>query len=165
MSVSSRLTDYFRQHNICYDIMLHEHSQSSLGTAVSARIPMSRLAKGVVLQDHDNRHIMAVIPAANRVYLPLLGERLKRELRLMKEADLYSLFEDCEHGAVPPVGMAYHIETVYDEQLLSEQDLYLEAGDHRSLLHLRSEDFRQLMRTQKHARFSTHVGQDYDFRH
>lgn len=165
MSVSGRLTHYFRQHHICYDIMLHEHTQSSLGTAVSARIPMCRLAKGVMLQDHDNRHVMAVIPAGNRVYLPLLGERLKRELRLMKEHDVYRLFSDCEHGAIPPVGMAYHLETVYDEQLLAEQDLYLEGGDHRCLLHVKREDFQQLMGAQKHYHFSTPVNHDYNFRH
>lgn len=165
MSVSNRLTEYFRQHNICYDVMLHDHSQSSLGTAVSARIPMNRLAKAVMLQDHDNRKMMAVIPAGNRVYLPLINDCLKREFRVMKEDDIYTLFCDCEHGAVPPVGMAYHLETVFDDQLLSETELYLEGGDHRSLLHIRGEDFRQLMGSQKHYRFSTPVSHDYDFRH
>ena len=165
MSVSHRLTDYFRDHSICYEVMMHEHTQSSLGTAVSARIPMRKLAKAVLLQDHDNRHLMAVVPAANRVYLPLLGERMRRELRLMKEQELYMLFQDCEHGAVPPVGMAYHLETIYDDQLLSEQDLYLEGGDHRSLVHLKREDFQQLMEAQKHYHFSTPVSHDYAFRH
>ncbi len=52
---------------------------------------------------------------------------------------------DCEVGAIPPLGQAYGIRTVVDRQLLDQDDIYFEGGDHRSVVHLKGGSFRRLM--------------------
>jgi prolyl-tRNA editing enzyme YbaK/EbsC (Cys-tRNA(Pro) deacylase) len=59
------------------------------------------------------------------------------DLRLATEAKLKYLLKDCEPGAVPPLGAAYGLETVWDDSLLEQSDTYFEAGDHETLVHMK----------------------------
>jgi Ala-tRNA(Pro) deacylase len=62
-----------------------------------------------------------------------------------------------EVGAIPPLGQAYGIEVVVDDSLGENSDIYFEAGDHTSLIHMRSKDFKDLMKTAQHGTFSRHI--------
>ena len=44
------------------------------------------------------------------------------------------LFDDCEFGAVPPVGAAYGLPVLLDESLDGASELHFEAGDHTIIL-------------------------------
>ena len=90
-------------------------------------------------------------------FLRDLASRLHRHLELVPEAELASIFTDCEVGAIPPIGQAYAIDMIVDNKLLDCEDLYLEAGDHRSLVHLRSDEFKRLIQNAPHASFTRHV--------
>jgi len=68
-----------------------------------------------------------------------------RDLHLATEDEIAELFDDCQLGAVPPLGPAYGIETLLDESLTSLADVYFEAGDHVQLVHLSGEDFQALL--------------------
>ena len=153
MSLPSHLTSYLDQRGTQYEICTHEHSRSSAETARSAQVPASQLAKSVILQDDDGC-VMAVLPA-DRVLMVGEFSRLagRYRLRLADEDRIASLFEDCERGAVPPVGMAWGLETIVDDTLDGNEVVYLEAGDHESLLRMSGEQFRELMRGQPHGHF------------
>jgi Ala-tRNA(Pro) deacylase len=157
MTMSTRLSTFLEANHIPYDLVLHTHSQNSIGSASTANVPASQLAKAVILEDHEGRKLMAVIPAINKVSLDILSDNLSRSLQLVKEQAVYPLFQDCEHGAIPPVAAAYNMDAVYDEQLLEAKDIYFEAGDHNQLVHVKSEDFSRLMPNAKHLRFSHEV--------
>ncbi|MGI9277308.1 MAG: YbaK/EbsC family protein, partial [Endozoicomonas sp.] len=70
------------------------------------------------------------------------------------EKELKELFPDCDSGAVPALGTAYGMNTCWDDELNSVQDVYVEAGNHRELVHMDREQFKQLMRGQPHAAIS-----------
>ena len=70
----------------------------------------------------------------------------------MSENDLKSRFPDCDFGAVPPVG--YGITTIIDDSLGKQPDVYFEAGDHKSLVHMNWAEFARLARDARHGRFS-----------
>jgi len=55
-----------------------------------------------------------VVPASNWVEVEHLRKELNREFHLATEDELAKLFNDCEAGAVPPLGLAYGIETFLD---------------------------------------------------
>jgi Ala-tRNA(Pro) deacylase len=58
---------------------------------------------------------MAVVPADKYVMLGRLGQLLNRhELHLSDEQRIAAVFAECDRGAVPPVGMAWGIDTVVD---------------------------------------------------
>jgi Ala-tRNA(Pro) deacylase len=153
MSIPSHLSTYLDQRGTRYEICPHEHSRSSAETARSARVPAHQLAKSVVLED-DAGCVMAVIPADRTVSVDDFGHMLGRHrLRLAHEGRLALLFKDCDTGAVPPVGMAWGVETVVDDELEANNIVFMEAGDHESLLRLSHDQFHELMRTQPHGHF------------
>lgn len=157
MSIATRLDQYLSEHDIPFQTVRHSHSQSSLQSGVSAGIPLVCLAKGIVLEDHDGHHMMAVLPANNKISFSRLNDELNANFHLVKERQIYEMFDDCENGAIPPVGSAYHMSTTYDEVLTRQNYVYFEAGDHETLIKLDQESFRQLMGQSKMMRFSSQI--------
>jgi Ala-tRNA(Pro) deacylase len=153
MSIPPKLTAYLDHHGARYEVRAHRLSRCSAETARTANIPPGQLAKSVILED-DAGCVMAVIPADRTVMLGRLGQMLGRSnLRLADEGRISRMFRECELGAVPPVGMAWGIETIVDDALETTETVYLEGGDHERLLRMSQEQFHDLMRPARHGRF------------
>ena len=153
MSIPSRLSSYLDQRGADYDICAHEHSRSSAETARAAQVLPHQLAKSVLLED-DSGYLMAVVPADRSVMLGQLSQLLDRkELRLSDENRIALLFDDCDRGAVPPVGMAWGIETIVDDELEASEVVYMEGGDHERLLRMTHHQFHELMSAARHGHF------------
>ncbi len=154
MSMPSRLSNYLQRRGIQYDVMSHAHSHSSAETARSAHVKPHQLAKSVILEDDDGC-VMAVVPADARVNIGAIARMLGRDqLHLSDEERLCELFPDCDLGAIPAVGMAWGMDTVVDEALDDNAELYFEAGDHDMVIKLSRQQFHELMREAKRANFS-----------
>lgn len=156
MTIASRVANYLVQNDADFEVLAHPHSATSLETAESAHIPGDRIAKSVVLED-DRGYMLAVLPANSRVDLGELHRQTNRNLGLATEYELGALFEDCEPGAVPPFGFAYNLETIVDDSLAEQSDVYFEAGDHEQLIHVSGETFETLMGDVQHSHFSRHA--------
>ncbi len=153
MSIPTRLSSYLEQRGARYEIHAHEPSHSSAETARAAQVLPHQLAKPVILED-DSGCVMAVVPADKAVMLGQLSQLLGRqELRLANENRIALLFKDCDRGAVPPVGMAWGIETIVDDELETSDVVYMEGGDHERLLRMSHEQFHELMSPAQHGRF------------
>lgn len=158
MSIANKLYHYLKTKGSDYTLRGHPHSASSMETAESAQIPGDALAKGVVLQD-ANGPLLVVVPSDYHVELDTLNALLERQLEFATETDLARLFPDCEVGAVPPIGAAYGVATVWDPQgCLAGQDyVYFEAGDHATLVRVSAAHFRELLADARQAHFSHHI--------
>ena len=154
MSISVRFNNFLEQQGVSYNTINHLHSNSSASSAHAAHISPHQLAKAVVLEDHDGKKIIAVLPTDNKISLQRLNDRYRATFHLMPEQQVYSLFWDCENGAIPPAGEAYHLNTIYDDSLLAQTDIYLEGGDHQTLVHLNQKEFAKLIAKNPHASFS-----------
>lgn len=86
-----------------------------------------------------------MLPAARKVDLGALHRRLGRKLGLATESELARLFADCEPGAIPPLGDVYGIDSIVDNSLVGEQDIYFESGDHCALVRVSGAEFLRLM--------------------
>jgi len=155
MDIAPTLVRELARHGISYDIVHHHHSDSSLNVAHSAHIPAHKMVKPVVLED-DKGYVMALIPANQHVKIRELNMQLNREMGLATEDEISHLFYDCELGAIPPIGQAYGMETVVDEDLDACEDVYIEAGNHTDLLHLSGKSFRKLTADCMHAPLCVH---------
>ena len=153
MTIAHRVENFLIEHDVPYDLVAHPHAASSLETAELAHVSGGCIAKTVVLED-DQGYLMAVLPASNRVDLGELHRQMKRNLGLATEPELQGLFEDCELGAIPPVGMAYGIETIVDDSLAEQSEVYFEGGDHECLVRVSGEGFELLMEDVQHGSFS-----------
>ncbi len=158
MAIAITLKSYLDSHGVQYDTVEHPYTESAIDSAKSAHVPAHQLAKAVVLED-DNGYIVSVLPSNNHLNLAWVNEELQRELRLATEPELKKLFRDCEAGAVPALSNAYGLKVIWDDQLKYASDIYIEAGDHEHLIHLKGEDFKQLMAKLPHSVIS--AGKEY----
>jgi Ala-tRNA(Pro) deacylase len=158
MAIAMTLKAYLDGHQVHYDTVEHPHTVSAMDSAKSAHVPAHQLAKAVVLED-KNGYIVGVLPSNNRLNLGWVNEELQRELKLATEPELKKLFKDCVTGAVPALSSAYGLKVIWDDQLKYASDIYIEAGDHEHLIHLKGEDFKALMNKLPHSVIS--AGKEY----
>lgn len=152
MSIAPQLRQFLDEAQVDYDIVEHRPTSSAMETARSCDIPAERLAKAVLLETADDNHLLAVIPSDRRIELSELRAELGRKPRLSDESEVGKLFRDCELGSVPPVG--YDVTTIVDDTLDQQPDVYFEAGDHKSLVHMNATEFSRLTQHARHGRFS-----------
>jgi Ala-tRNA(Pro) deacylase len=153
MSIAPTLQQYLVARNIEYDVITHEPTLSSSRTAEACRISGDRLAKGIVLL-RDGGYALAVLPASHHIRLSDLRSELGDNVAIAQETDVSRLFPDCAHGAVPPVGECYGLPLIVDDSIEALPDIYIEAGDHETLLHLDHAQFAYLTTDARHGRFS-----------
>ncbi|MGF1740176.1 YbaK/EbsC family protein [Vibrio profundum] len=153
MTIAARVDRYFHQNNIDYQIISHRHSTDSFSSASTSRVPVNQLAKAVILQDHQGKRLMAVLPADKKISMRVLNDTYNAKYQLMREDEIYKTFGDCEHGAVPPLGSAYNMMMACDELLDDLNQVYLEAGDHETLLRIERSAFQSIMAQARHLRF------------
>ena len=156
MAIASTVSTYLAEHDVPYDVLTHPHTASSGESAQASHVPGSRLAKSVVLEDEQG-YLMVVLPASRHVDLGELHRQLNRDLGLATESELGTLFSDCEIGALPAIGPAYGMETLVDESIAEQPDIYFEAGDHTTLVRVSAPHFRELMGEAEQAHFSHHI--------
>lgn len=147
------VADFLERHHLAHEIVSHAPTGNSLHSALAARIPPERIAKGVLL-NADGKYVLAVTRADCHLNLDELRRQLQARVELATREDLESVFGDCVLGAVPPLGPAYGIESIWDEKLTEEPDLYFELGDHTHLVHVRTRDYLALLDNDRHGSFS-----------
>ncbi len=158
MSIPIRVSNYLDTHNIHFDTIAHEPANSTIGSAIEAHLSPRNIAKAVVLEDDEGRRLMAILPADHKISLHKLRDEMQvLDLHLVDEQRVYELFSDCVPGAVPALAQAYNMSSIYDEALNHLHDIYLEAGDHETLIHLSNEQFNKLMQDTQHSRFSGEI--------
>ena len=141
--------------NVTYDVITHDATMSSTRTAQACHVSGNCLAKAIVLR-HDGGYVLAVLPASHHIRLPDLQREIGDDVALADETEIKRLFPDCALGAVPPDGECYELEVIVDDTIQQPPDVYLEGGDHTSLVHMNQAQFTQLMARARHARFSVH---------
>jgi len=153
MSMPSRLSNYLLHCGARYELFSHSHSHSSAETARAAHVTPHQLAKSVILEDEQGC-VMAVVPADAHVNVGRLARMLGRDsLHISDEERIAELFTDCALGAVPAIGMAWGMETVVDDALKANPEVFFEAGDHEMLLRMSHDQFCQIMREARHGEF------------
>ena len=155
MSIAPTLKRYLAIENIQYEEIQHEFSMTSARTAEASHIPGDRLAKGVVLR-RDDGYMLAVMPASHHLRLTELRAQLGDNVDMANEAEINQLFRDCANGAVPAVGKCYGLHIIVDGSIEAQPEVYMEAGDHETLLHMGHAQFARLTANAPHGRFSAH---------
>lgn len=153
MAMSLTLEEFLNQRNASYDLIPHPHTGSSMKTAEEAHVPGMRLAKAVVVRD-DGHYVMVVVPSAEHVDMALLRQQFGHTVEMASEAELADLFPDCDVGAVPPIGPAWGLDTLVDESLLAEAEVFFEAGDHEAVIRVSGDQFEQLLEEAERGYFA-----------
>lgn len=156
MAIAITLRDYLDDCGVIYDEVPHGRAVTMARVAEAAHIPGDRLAKAVLIRC-DSGYCLAVVPASARVDLARLSDLTHERLGLAQEADIDAHFGDCAHGALPPLGKPYGLAVYLDQALCRQPELYLEGGDHRTLIHLKGSEFNRLMADARQGPISRHL--------
>jgi Ala-tRNA(Pro) deacylase len=82
--------------------------------------------------------------------------QLGHRVDLATEEEVATLFDDCERGAVPPVGECYGMDVIVDDSIDTRREIYMEGGDRATLIRLNGEQFARLTEKAWHGHFATH---------
>ena len=151
MGIAITLQQYLDDQGIEYHQLQHKRTGCSMRSAEASHVPTDNLAKAVVLRRRDG-YIIAIVPASRRVNLEVIGGWLRQPVGLASEDEVSALFPDCEPGAIPPIAAAYGLRSLVDESLERKSDVFFEAGDHRTLVHVSGDRFDALVRKVPHGR-------------
>jgi Ala-tRNA(Pro) deacylase len=135
MTIPGTVEAYLRARRQAYRTLTHEEAGSSQEIAEAAGVSGKTVVKGVVLEDADG-FVVALIPATHRLHVADIQRSCGRPLELAREEDFQALFADCDAGAVPALAPAYGVPVMADRDLAALPVLYLEAGDHRTLIEM-----------------------------
>ncbi len=154
MSIAPTLQRHLAAEGIQYDVIPHEPTMSSSRTAEACRISGHSMAKGIVLRRGNSDYMLAVLPASHHIRLADLRGQLGDSLEMANETEIGPLFPDCARGAVPAVGQCYGLPIVVDDSLDAYPQVYMEAGDHETLICMDHAQFAHLTAGAQHGRFS-----------
>ncbi|WP_231634584.1 aminoacyl-tRNA deacylase [Novosphingobium sp. KN65.2] len=158
MAISPNLRKYLRSCGTSYDEIPHSRTFAAARAAHAAHVSGKNVAKGVMMRAGDD-YVLAVLPSSRHVDLARLGASLGCDVRLLSEAEAAMSFPDCEFGAIPPLGEAYGLDFVVDDDLLDsrlhdDDEIYFEGGDHRTLIAIEATDWRRMMSDARHCAFA-----------
>ena len=155
MTMAPTLERYLTDQGATYQLLSHPLTQIAVETAHASHVSGNRVAKAVLLADGDG-YLLAVLPASHHLDLEQLETWLGRPVSLASEQAVGRLFPDCELGAIPAVGWAYGLDVIVDDSLATQDEIWFEAGDHRSLIEVGGDQFRSLLGAAPHSVFSIH---------
>ena len=154
MPIAPTLQKFLTRKHIDYELVAHTAPMAAMPTATACRIAADALAKAVVLRT-GNGYVLAVLPASHRIRHAELKQTLGEDFDLATEHELDQLFEDCAHGAIPPIGECYGLDVVVEDTIREQPDVYVEGGDHLTVEHMSQAQFTRLTADAPHGHFAT----------
>ena len=153
MAIAMTLQHFLDRNHFSYELVKHPYASDSLSVAKQAHLKPEQLVKCVMLEDEFG-YVMAVCQASSRISLSALHYALNRKLEFATEYEIADLIGDCVLGAIPPVGELYEVDMVVDDDLLNQDELYFEAGDHEDLVRVSSATFEKIVEHAEYASFA-----------
>jgi HD-like signal output (HDOD) protein/prolyl-tRNA editing enzyme YbaK/EbsC (Cys-tRNA(Pro) deacylase) len=150
MDIAPSVRQYLDQAEVSYDILPHPYGESLAQAAENANIPVSSMAKAVLLHDIEGV-VMAILPANRCINFQSINKQLHRSLQLLPEQDISKLMADCAAHATPPLPEAYALEAIVDDSLADIDIIYFEAGVHNKIIRMTPDDYYALLSDARHG--------------
>jgi Ala-tRNA(Pro) deacylase len=116
MSFAHRFGRYLESEETGYETLEHPCTLTSSRSAQVAHVSGELLVKSVILH-HELGYVVAAASSTHHMELDILQGPLNLRLGLATENEIAELFDDCEIGAIPPVGAAYGLAVIIDESV------------------------------------------------
>jgi Ala-tRNA(Pro) deacylase len=146
MPLLEKLRVFLEENHAEYTHTVHSLAYTAREVASAEHLPAREVAKTVVIHG-DNGYHMLVLPATKLVDFQEVRMALGfTHARMVPETELTRLFPDCELGAMPPVGNLYGMPVYLDSGMAAEEMITFNAGTHRDVVHMRTAEFRRLVR-------------------
>lgn len=151
MPICDKLKHYLDDNRIRYIVIAHSRAFTAQEIAASAHIKGKNLVKSVIV-NADGKNYMVATNANQKINMEKLKKALGTEkVRLAPEEEFKEIFDDCEVGAMPPVGNLYNIPVLVDENLYNDAEIAFNGGNHTSVVKMSFADFERLVKPKKIA--------------
>jgi Ala-tRNA(Pro) deacylase len=142
--IPTAISKYLDQHHARYSVLSHPTAYTAQEEAAAAHVPGREWAKTVVCVA-DGQPILAVLPAPFAVDLQRLRQTAHaRSVRLAREHEFATLYQDCEPGAMPPLGPLYGQRVFVDQHLTTDREISFSAGSHDDAIRMSYREFERL---------------------
>jgi HD-like signal output (HDOD) protein/prolyl-tRNA editing enzyme YbaK/EbsC (Cys-tRNA(Pro) deacylase) len=144
MPIASKLNHFIESKGISYQPLHHPRSEH-LGHAIDLANAVPELCvKAIPLIDKKGPAV-AVIPYPADLDLVAINEAFNRQFQLLDESHHNKLFQDCDEGALPALGMAYGLPVMVDADMLDNEYVFSASGCSCTLLKMSGVVFRTAM--------------------
>jgi Ala-tRNA(Pro) deacylase len=128
---------------VSYKLYPHEETDDAQHLAAVLHVPGRYVVKTVLLRANGGyRYVVAVLPATERLDLRRMSETLGgAAVRLATEMEIAARCPDCEFGILPPFGSRFAMETIVDETVAQQQDMFFDGDTHREAIRMKFRDF------------------------
>lgn len=150
--IAARLKRFLSSHRVDYRLYCHPRTYDLKDCAKKHGISEQAFAKAIVLKD-SKHYFVAVLPLRCDIDFTRLNRLLKRDVYKVSDTEADRLFTDCEPLSHPPVATPYALPVIIDSQLLSNKEIYFEAGSHAAVIKLDRSDFCYVMADATWGRF------------
>ncbi|HPY76396.1 MAG TPA: YbaK/EbsC family protein [Anaerohalosphaeraceae bacterium] len=141
-----RAIEYLNEQKCRYEMVHHKPVYTAEQLARTKSIPSRQVAKSVTVEA-DGRFYLCVLPADRKIDFITLRKRLKvKQAALATEAQMAGLFEDCQVGAMAPIGNVYNLPTLMDKTLTKDKEITFLAGTHETSIRMSTEEYIRLVR-------------------
>ncbi len=148
MKTMDRMIAFLEMREVYYRHDEHPLSYTARETARAEHVSPRSFAKVVVVHSEDG-FAMTILPSDRIVDLEELRAAFgTRHLRLATEKELSELFPDCDLGAMPPFGNGtlFDVPVWVDGLVMAEESISFNAGTHRDVITMNTEDWEQLVK-------------------
>jgi len=128
-----------------YELIEHADTFAAVDEAGAAGSGPTRMAKTVLLHDHDGFRA-AIVPASERLDLHKARELFgaSGHLRLASEDEIGQEFPVFDAGALPPFSALLGVPEILDTRLLAHDHVLCSGGDHRHTLKVSPREIERL---------------------
>ncbi|MCU7940660.1 MAG: YbaK/EbsC family protein [gamma proteobacterium symbiont of Bathyaustriella thionipta] len=139
------LKEFLDDQDVKYVSINHSRAYTAQEIAESAHVSGNDFAK-VVMLNADEKMIMAVLPAPDKVELKLLRQVLGvRHVIFADENDFQDHFPGCEVGAMPPFGNLFGIRVILAKTLCSSTTISFNSGVHTEIIQMDYDNYIKLV--------------------
>ncbi len=143
--MNRRLEEFLASRGAKYQIVPHPDGVTAQEQAAASHTPGRSWAKVVIVKERDG-FAMAVLPASHAVDLDRLKGLIGHgDVRLASLEEILGAVPDSEPGAIPPFGRLFGLPVFVDESLLERRAITMAAGDHRTAIRMRPDEFLRLV--------------------
>ncbi|MGO1499867.1 MAG: aminoacyl-tRNA deacylase [Marinobacter sp.] len=140
-----QLKEFLDEANVEYMCLTHPPAFTAQELAHHVKIAGDKVVKTVIIE-LDGKMAMLVMPATWRVRWDSLSRILDTDfVDLADEQEFQDRFPDCEVGAMPPFGNLFGMTVYCAEPLTEQSELAFAAGSHTETLHIKTQDFLNLV--------------------
>lgn len=147
--VPQALEEYLQKSNVWYEVRHHPPTMTAEELAQRENVDGHHVAKTVIMRENSHYYMM-VLPASYFVDIRE-ARRLTGHpnLHFASEGELRQIFQDCELGAMPPMGELYHMPVYAESDLSQDDEIEFNAGTHEDAIRMKYADWEKVTHPQK----------------